>query len=77
MGSKEHEIEEKMRIFKNQLKSKKPEDVKANAELLAEILKNFSFSFNVGIEEIVQMVKKEKGSINLQNVRNTLFNRYN
>lgn len=61
----------------DQLKSKQPEHVKSNAGILADILKSFSISFNVEIDEILEIMSKQKGSINLQKVRNQLFKKYN
>jgi hypothetical protein len=33
-------------------------------------LKSFSISFNVDIDEILKIMSKQRGPINLQNVRN-------
>lgn len=78
LGKKESVLEEKIAAFKYRLKSKKPQDVKANAEILAEILKNFSFSFGLDVEEILKVMEGEKdGEVNLQSVRNKLFKLHN
>lgn len=76
-GKSQKMTEDKIEHFKQRLSSKLPEDVIANAEILVEILKSFSFSFNVDMEDILAIMGEEKGQINLQSLRNKLFERYN
>jgi len=72
------EVQEKISDFMVQLNSRDPEDIKSNAEILAEILKSFSISFNVDVEHILEIMNNERGGkVNLQKIRNTLFDRYN
>jgi hypothetical protein len=71
-------VEDKISSFMRQLKSRDPEDVKSNAEILAEILKSFSISFNVDVEQILEIMNEQRGGrVNLQQIRNTLFDQYN
>lgn len=77
LGKEEYVADKKIENIKNQLGSKKKEDIVSNAKLLAEILKNFSFSFNIDVYEILELVKEEKGPVNLQVIRNKLFKKMN
>ena len=71
------EVQENIDEFLQRLKSRDPEDIRDNAEILAQILKSFSMSFGVDIEEIIRIMDKQRGAVNLQRVRNKLFEEFN
>lgn len=62
-----------MNIFLEQLKSKDTEDVEANAEILAEIIKGFAVSFNLDLSKIIELISDKDGSLNMEQVRTMLY----
>lgn len=73
VGQQEPPIEEKISDFMQQLRSRDPEDIRANAELLTEIIKSFSLSFNVDVKHIMDQLASQRGMLNMAKVRSRLF----
>lgn len=67
----------KLTCLSRQLKSIHPVDVKYNAGLLMDILKSFSVSFNLDIEEILDIVENNvEGAASLQDIRDCLMTHF-
>lgn len=66
-------IESKISEFMEQLRSRDPEDIRANAMLLSEIIKSFSISFDVDVKDIIGQLSKQRGLVNIGKMRNNLF----
>jgi hypothetical protein len=47
--------------------------VECNAEILAEIIKSFAMTFSVDIENIVEIIQKTEGALNMENIRAQLL----
>ena len=56
-----------------QLKSKSEEDLEINANILSEIMRSFSLTFGVTNEEIVNIIAREQGDINVEDIRKKLL----
>jgi len=67
-------LQGKVDIFLNQLESKEEVDVECNAEILAEIIKSFAVTFSLDISDIVEMISKQKGPLNMEEIRVQLMN---
>ena len=67
-------LSEKVDIFLGQLKSTDETDVECNAEILAEIIKSFAVTFSLEISQIVEIVEKSGGSLNMEEIRSKLMN---
>jgi len=61
--------------FLSQLESKESGDVECNAEILAEILKSFAMTFSVDIEDIVEIIQKTEGALNMETIRAQLHHK--
>jgi len=72
--ARKEELQYKVDTFLQQLKSSKEEDVEVNAQVLAEIMKNFSTTFGVGTDKISNLVSQEDSSINVEELRKKLVN---
>ena len=66
-------LKKKVNTFLGQLESKEDKDVECNAEILAEIIKSFAVTFSLDISEIVKIISKTKGKLNMNNIRAELF----
>jgi hypothetical protein len=62
-------LETKVGNFLNQLESTEQGDIECNAEILAEIIKSFAMTFQVDIEDIVEIIQKTEGPLNVENIR--------
>lgn len=47
--------------------------MECNAEILAEIIKSFAMTFSVDIENIVEIIQKTEGALNMENIRAQLL----
>ena len=43
--------------------------MRSNSVILAEIVKNFSLTFNISIAEVMKLIGSQKGDINMEAVR--------
>lgn len=66
-------LETKVGSFLSQLESTQQGDVECNAEILAEIIKSFAMTFNVEIDDIVDIIQKTEGPLNMENIRAQLL----
>lgn len=57
----------------DQLESTEPGDVECNAEILAEIIKSFAVTFSVDIDDIVNIIQKTEGPLNMEAIRTQLL----
>ena len=64
-----------MGLFLDQLKSKEQGDVECNAEILAEIIKSFASTYDVSVDDIVDMVQKTDGPLNMEDIRTQLLSK--
>ena len=55
------------------LESKTEEDVLSNAQILAEIIKNFSLTFSVSHQDIMNVINHEKDGLNVESIRKKLL----
>ena len=55
------------------LESKTEEDVLSNAQILAEIIKNFSLTFSVSHQDIMKVINHEKDGLNVESIRKKLL----
>lgn len=66
-------LENKVGNFLGQLESTEPGDVECNAEILAEIIKSFAVTFSVDIDDIVGIIQKTEGPLNMEAIRTQLL----
>ena len=62
-----------MGLFLEQLGSTEEQDVECNAEILAEIIKSFAVTFSLDVSDIVGIIAKTKGKLNMESIRSELF----
>lgn len=62
-----------MDSFLGHLDSKRDSDVEENAQLLAEIIKNFSLTFNVSQQDIMNVISQEHDGLNVETIRQKLL----
>ena len=60
-------------MFLDQLKSTESDDVEANAEILAEIIKSFAVTFSLEIPEIIDIISSKGGALNMEDIRSMLL----
>jgi hypothetical protein len=66
-------LEEQIEMFLHQLGSEAMPDVTANAEILSEIVDNLALTFNMGTDDVVDVIKSIPGQINIEKVRSELL----
>merc|ERR1711935_150422 len=71
-GVADKELQGKVNSFLGGLNSKKNDDVKKNAEVLAEVVKGFSSSYGVELSDVMTLLAKEKDGVNCARVRSQL-----
>lgn len=71
----QNDLKDKVETFIEQLKSKQESDVETNAQILAEIIKNFSLTFGASNEDILEVIKRQDGNLNVEDIRRELLSR--
>lgn len=67
------ELHDKVDHFLGHLESKKEDDVQSNAQILAEIIKNFSLTFSVSHQDIMKVINQERDGLNVESIRKKLL----
>lgn len=73
--SGERDVEIKIDSFMKDLNSKDPQCVKDNARVLCELLKSFAVSFNMEVEDILEISTKKmkRGGLSLKQIRDSVM----
>ena len=68
----EKELSTRVNKFLGGLASKNKDDIKQNAQVLAEIVKGFSSSYGVELSDVMTILKLQKNGVNCADVRDKL-----
>ena len=73
----EEDLDIKLASFKKQLKSKSEEDTAANARILLDILKSYSMTFNMEVEDVLDTVThNNRGGLSLKKIRGAMLKHF-
>lgn len=70
---KRQDLQDKVDSFLGHLNSKNDPDIEDNAQILADIIKSFSLTFNLTSQDIMKVINQEKDGLNVENIRQKLL----
>lgn len=63
------ELTSKLHAFMDRLKSEERKDLEANAKMLARFIQHFACNFCCDHKEVIKIMEKQEGDINIDKVR--------